>query len=50
MVQALMGTGAVSVREFARRLGRDVNRVHEDVTALEWSAAMSRTMNSETAT
>ncbi|MBK5932304.1 hypothetical protein [Halochromatium salexigens] len=30
LVQALMGTGALSVRELARRLGRDVKRVKAD--------------------
>ncbi|TAL00148.1 MAG: hypothetical protein EPO09_00070 [Aquabacterium sp.] len=28
------GTGAVGVRELARRVGRDVKRVHEDVEVL----------------
>jgi predicted transcriptional regulator len=34
LVQTLLGTGELSVRELARRLGRDVKRVHEDVEAL----------------
>ncbi|MBK5938736.1 transcriptional regulator [Halochromatium roseum] len=43
LVQALMGTGALSVRELARRLGRDVKRVHEDVTALAQLGLVERT-------
>ncbi|MBO4329116.1 MAG: hypothetical protein IK051_07870 [Rhodocyclaceae bacterium] len=34
MLHALLGAGAVGVRELARRLGRDVKRVHEDAAAL----------------
>lgn len=34
LVQALMGAGELPVRELARRVGRDVKRVHEDVTVL----------------
>lgn len=34
LVQALLGAGELSVRELARRAGRDVKRVHEDVAAL----------------
>ena len=34
LVQALLGAGELSVRELARRVGRDIRRVHEDVTTL----------------
>lgn len=30
----MMGSGTVGVRELARRLGRDVKRVHEDAQIL----------------
>lgn len=34
LLKALTGAGAVSIRETARRVGRDVKAVHGDVTAL----------------
>lgn len=34
LVTALQGQGAMAVRELARRSGRDVKRVHEDVRVL----------------
>lgn len=34
LVTALLGQGAMAVRELARRAGRDVKRVHEDVQVL----------------
>ncbi len=34
LVAALQGQGAMAVRELARRAGRDVKRVHEDVLVL----------------
>ena len=34
LVTALQGQGAIAVRELARRAGRDVKRVHEDVQVL----------------
>ena len=34
IVRALQGQGELAVRELARRVGRDVKRVHEDVQAL----------------
>lgn len=34
MVRTLQGQGVLSIRELARRLERDVKRVHEDVGAL----------------
>lgn len=43
LVQLLLGAGEISVRELARRAGRDVKRVHEDVTALTELGLMERT-------
>jgi predicted transcriptional regulator len=34
IVRAMQGQGAMSVRELAQRVGRDVKRVHEDAQAL----------------
>ena len=34
ILKAMTGAGALSIREVARRVERDVKRVHEDVTAL----------------
>jgi len=34
MLRVLQGAGEVGVRELARRLGRDVRRVHDDAKAL----------------
>jgi len=34
LLKALCGAGPVSIREAARRVGRDVKAVHADVTAL----------------
>lgn len=34
VVQALLGQGELGVRELARRVGRDVKRVHDDVGVL----------------
>lgn len=39
----LMGAGALSVRELARRAGRDVKRVHEDVSVLAELGLVERT-------
>lgn len=40
---AFMGAGAVSVRELARRVDRDMTRVHEDVTQLAELGLVERT-------
>ncbi len=34
LLKVMTGAGPLSIREVARRLDRDVKRVHEDVTAL----------------
>lgn len=43
LVRALQGQGALAVRELARRVGRDVKRVHEDVQALDELGLVERT-------
>jgi predicted transcriptional regulator len=42
LVQSLCGSGPVSVREAARRVGRDVKRVHEDVQVLLETGVLER--------
>jgi predicted transcriptional regulator len=43
MLAELQGAGSVGVRELARRLGRDVKRVHEDAAALVELGLIERT-------
>jgi predicted transcriptional regulator len=43
IVHAMAGAGPMSIREVARRVGRDVKGVHTDVTALLSSGVVSRT-------
>lgn len=43
LLKALCGAGPVSIREAARRAGRDVKAVHGDVTALLSAGVLSRT-------
>jgi len=42
LVQTLCGAGPVSVRETARRVGREVKRVHEDVQVLLNTSILDR--------
>ena len=42
LLKALCGAGPVSIREAARRVGRDVKAVHSDVTALLLAGVLSR--------
>lgn len=42
LLKALCGAGPVSIRESARRVGRDVKAVHGDVTALLEAGILSR--------
>ena len=42
LLKALCGAGPVSIREAARRVGRDVKAVHADVTALLLAGVLSR--------
>jgi predicted transcriptional regulator len=43
LLKALCGVGPVSIREAARRVGRDVKAVHGDVTALLNAGVLDRT-------
>ena len=43
LVRAAQGRGELSVRELARLVGRDVKRVHEDVTVLAKLGMLERT-------
>jgi predicted transcriptional regulator len=43
LLKALCGAGPVSIREAARRAGRDVKAVHGDVTALLNAGVIDRT-------
>lgn len=42
LLKALCGAGPVSIREAARRVGRDVKAVHGDVTALVNAGVLER--------
>jgi len=43
LLKVLCGAGPVSIREAARRVGRDVKAVHGDVTALLTAGIIDRT-------
>jgi predicted transcriptional regulator len=43
LLKALCGAGPVSIREAARRVGRDVKAVHSDVAALPLAGVLDRT-------
>jgi predicted transcriptional regulator len=43
IVLALTGAGPLSIREIARRVGRDVKGVHSDVTRLVKAGVINRT-------
>jgi predicted transcriptional regulator len=43
LIRVLCGAGPVSIREAARRVGRDVKAVHGDVTALLNAGVLDRT-------
>ncbi len=43
LLKVLSGAGPVSIREAARRVGRDVKAVHRDVTALLNAGVLNRT-------
>lgn len=42
LLKTLCGAGSISIREAARRVGRDVKAVHGDVTALLEAGVLSR--------
>ncbi|HEX4183901.1 MAG TPA: winged helix-turn-helix transcriptional regulator [Caulobacteraceae bacterium] len=43
LLQAMTGRGTMSIRETARRLGRDVKAVHADIQALIRAGVIDRT-------
>ena len=43
LLKALCGVGPISIREAARRVGRDVKGVHGDVVALLEAGVLNRT-------
>jgi predicted transcriptional regulator len=43
LLKALCGAGPVTVREAARRVGRDIKAVHTDLTALLAAGVLTRT-------
>ena len=43
LVRQIMSAGEVSIRELARRVGRDVRRVHDDVRVLAELGLIERT-------
>jgi len=43
LLKAMCGAGPITVREAARRVGRDVKAVHSDLTALLSAGVLSRT-------
>jgi predicted transcriptional regulator len=45
LLQAMTGQGAMTIREAARRLGRDVKAVHGDVQALLKAGVLDRADN-----
>jgi predicted transcriptional regulator len=45
LLKILCGAGPVSIREAARRVGRDVKAVHRDVSTLLRAGVLSRTSN-----
>lgn len=45
ILQSLCGAGSISIREAARRVGRDVKAVHGDVTALLQAGILNRREN-----
>lgn len=47
LLKALCGAGPVSIREAARRVGRDVKAVHGDVTALLSAGVLTRVEGGE---
>ena len=47
LLKALVGAGPVTIREAARRVGRDVKAVHADVTALLNAGVLDKTEDSK---
>ena len=47
LLKALCGAGPVTVREAARRVGRDVKAVHTDLSALLCAGVLNRTASGQ---
>ncbi len=47
ILRVMTGEGALTIREVARRVGRDVKAVHGDVTALLDAGVIERTENGQ---
>jgi predicted transcriptional regulator len=47
LLKVLCGAGPMSIREAARRVGRDVKAVHSDITALLAAGILNRTADGE---
>ena len=47
LLKAMCGAGPLSIREAARRVGRDVKAVHADVTALLMAGVLDRTQSGQ---
>ena len=47
LLKSLCGAGPVSIREAARRVGKDVKTVHGDITALLNAGVIDRTASGE---
>jgi predicted transcriptional regulator len=47
LLKALAGAGPMTVREAARRVGRDVKAVHTDMTALLAAGVLNRTQSGQ---
>lgn len=45
LLKVMCGAGPMSIREAARRVGRDVKAVHGDITALLDAGVLSRAVN-----
>jgi predicted transcriptional regulator len=43
LLKAMCGAGPVTVREVARRVGRDIKSVHSDLTALQRAGVLDKT-------
>jgi predicted transcriptional regulator len=43
ILRAMCGAGPVTVREVARRVGRDIKSVHTDLTALQKAGVLDKT-------
>ncbi|MGH7086647.1 MAG: hypothetical protein ACREFN_16850 [Acetobacteraceae bacterium] len=43
IIQVMAGQGPLSIREIARRVGRDVRAVHSDVRLLQYAGVLDKT-------